>query len=100
MHHWDTGKNKADNILINGRGRIDKDEFNANKEINSDTQMPLAKFTVKKGFRFRFRMISAAFTLCPIVVSIQNHSMTIIATDSSTVKPVKVESLVIHPGER
>ena len=21
MHHWDTGKNKADNVLINGKGR-------------------------------------------------------------------------------
>ena len=22
LHHWDTGKNKADNLLINGKGRF------------------------------------------------------------------------------
>ena len=100
LHHWDVGKNKADNILINGKGRIDPDQRDANGEIDFENNMPLATFVVTKGFRYRFRMVSPGFTLCPIQVSIENHSMIIIATDTSSVKPLQVQSLIIHPGER
>ena len=96
------GKNKADNILVNGRGRINSDQKAANccKEIDATNELPLANFVVTKGFRYRFRILSPGFTLCPILMSIQNHNMTVIATDTSPVEPIEVQSLIIHPGER
>ena len=94
------GKNKADNILINGRGRINSDQSDANQDINATNELPLANFLVTKGFRYRFRILSPGFTLCPILMSIENHSMTVIASDTSPVEPIEDESLIIHPGER
>lgn len=100
MHHWDVGKNKADNILINGRGRIDQDQTDANPDINESNNMPLATFVVTKGYRYRFRMVSPGFTLCPILMSIENHILTVIASDDGSDEPMEVNSLIIHPGER
>ena len=100
MHHWDLGKNKADNILINGRGRIDPDQKEANEDINETNNLPLETFWVTKGFRYRFRIVSPGFTLCPILISVQNHTLTVIASDTGFDEPLSVESLVIHPGER
>ena len=100
LHHWDVGKNKADNILINGRGRIDQDQVDANSDINESNNMPLATFMVDKGLRYRFRMVSPGFTLCPILMSIENHTLTVIASDDGSDEPMAVSSLVIHPGER
>ena len=100
LHHWDSGPNKANNILINGRGRINLNQSVGNKAINGTDEFPLTNFVVTKGFRYRFRIVSPGFTLCPILMSIENHSMTVIASDTSSVEPVNIESLIIHPGER
>ena len=61
MHHWDTGKNKADNILINGRGL----DFSGSASATS-SRLPPAVFEVEEGKRHRFRVASPGFTLCPI----------------------------------
>ena len=86
--------------MINGKGRIDPDQAAENPNINKPNVMPLETFVVKKGFRYRFRMVSPGFTLCPILMSIENHTLTIIASDDGSDEPLAVESLVIHPGER
>lgn len=89
LHHWDQGKNKADNIIINGRGRKSRDQ-----------EMPLSIFKVQSGKRYRFRVISPGITMCPIQMSIEDHPMTIIASDVGPVKPLTVDSFLISPGER
>ena len=117
------GKNKADNIIINGRGRIYPDQVDAKKkyqeklsksihayfgnnwytahtEIYPSNKMPLATFTVTKDKRYRFRIASPGFTLCPIQISVEKHTITVIASDTGSVRPLKVQSLIIHPGER
>ena len=59
-------------MLINGFGRF------ATKGINyMDT--PFATFHVKSGHSYRFRIVSPGFTLCPIQVSVENHTLTLIA---------------------
>ena len=39
-------------------------------------------------------------TIYPFRISIDEHDLTVIASDGYDVKPRKVESLVINPGER
>ena len=89
LHHWDTGKNKPDNMLINGKGRN-----------QNGTKTPYATFHVRSGFRYRFRIVSPGFTLCPIEVSVENHTLTLIASDTHSIEPVEVDSFVLHEGER
>lgn len=82
-------------VLVNGRGRftpvnIDGESYNT----------PLSTFYVERGQRYRFRICGNENYLCAHQVSIDNHTLTIIATDGSPVDPVVVDSFVITPGER
>ena len=78
--------------LINGRGRR-----------NPRTVTPLSVFNVVSGMDYRFRVIGAqnhfAYRL-----SIQNHSLHVIATDGNGIgafiTPITVDYLVVHSGER
>ena len=44
--------------------------------------------------------MSPGFTLCPIVVSVDGHNLTMIASDGAPFKPLQVQSFIVHPGER
>ena len=101
------------NILINGRGRYHNDSFHENSlyknywngsrnpfDTNLLTRMPRATFFVTSQKRYRFRLMSPGFTITPIRMSIDNHMLQLIATDSAPVVPKPVKSIVIFPGER
>lgn len=89
LHHWDTGKNKADGVLVNGFGRT-----------VGQSRTPLATFHVTSGKRYRFRLISPGFTLCPIQFSVDDHELTVIASDTAPVDPYKVRTIIVQEGER
>jgi FtsP/CotA-like multicopper oxidase with cupredoxin domain len=73
--------------LINGRGRYD------------DNEAPLEVFTVTSGQRYRFRMIGTGM-MHPWEVSIDQHRLTVIASDGIDIEHVIVDSIIINPGER
>ena len=62
--------------------------------------MPLATFFVTSGKRYRFRLMSPGFTIIPIRVAIDNHTLEVIYSDTGPVIPKKVKSIVLLPGER
>ena len=73
-------------LVINGRGRSD---------LNSSSLVPWPVFTVnpaeeKCGPRFRFRLVSTANTFCPLQFSIEDHNLTLIATDGQYLEPEEV----------
>ena len=89
-------------ILINGRGG----------QTLHDNPHPVpryAQFNVTEGHggncragnRYRFRLISAAVARkCALKVSIDQHDLTIIATDGASTKPFTAKSFVIFNAER
>ncbi|GAB6029534.1 hypothetical protein CHUAL_005284 [Chamberlinius hualienensis] len=79
-------------IVVNGRSQ--------GMHFGSGVYTPVSSFTVKKGFRYRFRLISSINLPCPVVVSVDNHLLTIIATDGYSAKPAVYSSFVVYPGER
>ena len=92
---------------------MNNDSFNVNElyksyrdnnmnpfETNLLDRIPMATFFVTSNKRYRFRLLSPGFTLSPIRMSIDNHTLHVIATDSGPVKKIKVKSIVIFPGER
>ncbi|XP_071945092.1 uncharacterized protein [Antedon mediterranea] len=83
-------------ILINGRAQ-EEPFYNDHGDV---FYTPLSTFEVEVGMTYRFRMISAAFALCNLVVSIQSHPLTVVAVDGSEVVPEEVDSILIAPGER
>lgn len=57
-------------------------------------------FRVRAGQRYRFRLVNSMSLVCPAMIEIQNHSMTIIASDSFNLQPVAIDSLIFSSGER
>jgi L-ascorbate oxidase len=94
QHHHNNGDNKPDGILINGKGVY----YEYQTSLKGIVETPRAVFTVKKGFRYRFRLINAGSLYCPIRISIDNHNITVISTDGNDVEAIEVESLTIYAG--
>ncbi|XP_052228206.1 uncharacterized protein LOC127842632 [Dreissena polymorpha] len=95
-HHVAGGDNKPRSMLINGKGRLQ----NFTHEDNTTIYTPVHVFTVSRGRRYRFRSISNGILNCPIQISIDNHTMTMIASDGNAFEPLEVETFNIFAGER
>ncbi|KAJ4431310.1 hypothetical protein ANN_19907 [Periplaneta americana] len=80
-------------FLINGRGRF-------TDPVEGTTTTPYSVFRVHPGKRYRFRVVGAICIHCPALLSIDGHNLTIIDTDGNSVKPVEVQALHLHSGER
>ncbi|XP_048741747.1 uncharacterized protein LOC125655476 isoform X2 [Ostrea edulis] len=83
----------AQSALINGKGRYNDPITHTHNEA------PLEVFKVHRHRNYRFRVINAA-AMYPYRISIDSHPLTVVATDGYYIKPVVVESVILHPGER
>ncbi|EEB19131.1 L-ascorbate oxidase, putative [Pediculus humanus corporis] len=77
-----------DTLLINGKGQF--------RDPNTGymTNTPLEVFTITPGRRYRFRMINSMASVCPVQLTIQGHSLILIATDGEPVHPVVVNTII------
>lgn len=76
-------------------------EANANLKGSIEAQItPYEVFHVTAGYRYRFRTINSGFLNCPLEISVDNHTLTVIASDGSYFEPVAVDTLVSYAGER
>lgn len=57
-------------------------------------------YNVLRYNRYRFRLINAASNVCTLILKIENHNLTIIAVDGSSIEPMTVETLSSTSGER
>ncbi|XP_069129301.1 uncharacterized protein [Argopecten irradians] len=80
-----------ESAIINGKGR-----FNHTQSIGG---IPYETFNVTADKVYRFRVISNTMTYA-FRVSVDQHKMTVIATDGNDVTGFEVESVVVHSGER
>ncbi|XP_032673769.1 laccase-4-like [Odontomachus brunneus] len=83
-----------DTILINGKGQF------TDLQTGNTTNTTLQVFDVKPGKRYRFRLVNAFCTVCPGMFTIENHKITIIATDGEDIEPKTVDSVTSFAGER
>uniref|UniRef100_A0A182Q0P9 Uncharacterized protein n=1 Tax=Anopheles farauti TaxID=69004 RepID=A0A182Q0P9_9DIPT len=69
--------------------------------VPESKHIPLAVFRVDRGRRYRFRLINAEFLNCPVELSIENHNLTVIASDGFGIQPLEdLGSFVSYAGER
>jgi FtsP/CotA-like multicopper oxidase with cupredoxin domain len=59
---------------------------------------PLAVYRVSQGKAYRFRLVGALCSQCPVRVKFEGHQMLVIATDGYAVKPILVDSVVLEAG--
>ena len=71
-----------------------------NDSMGNGTGTPPAVFEVTAGKRYRFRVISGANSMCPVHVSVEGHSMLMIASDGAPFEPREVKSFIMHSAER
>lgn len=81
-----------DSILVNGKGRT------VNPRSGCPTHTPLEVFNVDSGKKYRFRLINALTSVCPANFAIENHILTVIASDGIAVEPVVVDSISSYSG--
>nr|XP_022908342.1 laccase-4-like [Onthophagus taurus]XP_022908343.1 laccase-4-like [Onthophagus taurus] len=95
-HYHSIGDNKPTSILVNGKGKY----LRFSQKDGTEVFTPIERFVVKKGFKYRFRLINVSFMNCPIEMSIDGHSFRVISTDGHDVEAIEAESLVSYAGER
>ncbi|XP_035778845.1 uncharacterized protein LOC118459510 isoform X1 [Anopheles albimanus] len=88
--------------VVHRRTKRQSRTVNFNAVISPESQhIPLTVFNVEKGQRYRFRLINAEFLNCPVELSIENHNLTVIASDGFGIQPVEdLGSFVSYAGER
>ncbi|GFN91552.1 multicopper oxidase [Plakobranchus ocellatus] len=95
-HAHSDGDNKPALLLINGKGA----RVPFQHSDGSTHYTPRATFSVQGGKKYRFRVINAGIMYCPIQISIDQHTMTVIASDGHPVEPVVADILNVFAGER
>ncbi|OWF48324.1 Laccase-4 [Mizuhopecten yessoensis] len=80
--------------LINGRGR-----YYTNITTNEHNEAPLETFNVEQGKQYRFRVINVG-AMHSFRISVDDHDITLIASDGKDFNPVNAESFIFSPGER
>ena len=94
-HHYGGKGHAADAILINGKGQRQGFQNEHGEMVFTDRET----FKVTQRKRYRFRVFSNGITVCPIKVSIDNHKLTIIASDGSSLQPYDTDAFIINGGE-
>lgn len=86
LSEWTSDDGKQHSVLINGKGLP-----NTGKEV----------FKVQHGKNYRFRVAYAAsISTCPVVLTVEDHPLTIIALDGNPVQLHESSSVIISKGER
>ncbi|XP_060581710.1 uncharacterized protein LOC132738260 [Ruditapes philippinarum] len=96
LHHAGRDSNPR-SMLINGKG-VFHEFFDSTSNTTSYT--PVEIFHVTQGKRYRFRTISNGILNCPLQISIDGHTLTMIASDGSPFEKIEVNSFIIFAGER
>ncbi|XP_014205468.1 laccase-1-like [Copidosoma floridanum] len=94
-YYHESATARPTNILVNGLGRQINNIYGAKV-----TNTPVFVFNVQPNKKNRFRLINAGSEDCPIEVSVDDHTLTVISLDSQDIIPVEVDSITIWPGER
>ncbi|KAF7995608.1 hypothetical protein HCN44_006715 [Aphidius gifuensis] len=95
-----TALHRFDNVygygfLINGLSS--QVLFNKN---NQTFNIPKKIFHVDKNKKYRFRVIFNSPIYCPVQVSIDDHKLLVIASETGEIEPVEVDSFMLNAGER
>lgn len=93
-------QNREDNdiIFVTTTKRQKRSQDNI---INEESEMiPFEVFSVKREYKYRFRLINAEFLNCPMELSVDSHNLTVFSTDGNDVDPIEVSSFVSYAGER
>ena len=59
----------------------------------------MQRFSVEQNKKYRFRVINVG-TMYQLRVSVDNHNLSVMATDGFDIKLWEVQSFIINPGER
>ena len=83
----------ADSLVIKNKGVFQ--EFSGD---NGTVFTPREVFNVRQGGRYRFRVIGN--NICHMIVAVEDHPLTVIATDGAPIEPIMVDRIGLTTGER
>jgi FtsP/CotA-like multicopper oxidase with cupredoxin domain len=80
-------------------GRFDCSSYDESSNRTCDANSTKAAFGVDKGSRYRYRIINAG-AFAEFQFSVDNHTLSVIETDGTTVQPLEIHRLSIHVAQR
>ncbi|XP_031351625.1 laccase-like [Photinus pyralis] len=81
-------------LLINGKGQA------KHPDTGVMTETPLEQFHVVPGETYRFRLINALASFCPVTLTIDRHKLTVISSDGEPFDSVVVDGIQSWAAER
>ena len=72
--------------------------FSNQNENGVPVNIPPQVIEVTSGLRYRLRFINGGSLNCPIMISIDGHNFTVIASDGNPIEPVTASSLIVFEG--
>ena len=82
-----------------GKGKSLKFPY-VGKQSTNYAYTPHEVINVRKGSKYRLRIIGNGVLNAPIAISIDKHQMTLIASDGAPFEPVTVDYFTVFSGER
>lgn len=95
FRHHSGGDDFPKSMLVNGQG-----PYQYAVPGSPQSLVPYSRFKVTPGNRYRLRLINNAILNCPIVFNVEDHLLTVIASDGNPLVPVNASSVVVYAGER
>jgi len=90
----ETSDNDFHSATVNGMGWI----YDENDEPENPN-LPLEVYVVEEGGKYRFRLISAS-VIFSFMVSIDHHTLNVIAMDGHDIQTYQADYVVLFPGDR
>ncbi|CAJ0936453.1 unnamed protein product, partial [Mesorhabditis belari] len=81
-------------ILFNDKGWHNQTHIRKNPE-----KLPLETYRIKSNENILLRIVNGGLAQ-ELMISIEDHNLTIVAADGNEVVPITVDKLIIFPGER
>ncbi|KAI5718335.1 hypothetical protein M8J77_019647 [Diaphorina citri] len=85
--------NFPETYLINGKNNY---VYPNGTSLNA----PYTQFNLKRGSRYRFRLIGGSCLACPYLVTFDRHKMLLIATDGTYAEPEEYDTITMVAGDR
>lgn len=89
-----TSDNDFHSATVNGMGWVFDKEGKA-----KNPNLPLEVYLVEEGGKYRFRLISAS-VIFSFMVSIDHHTLNVIAMDGHDIQAYQADYVVLFPGDR
>lgn len=65
---------------------------------NKGPRVPMHFFKVQRNKKYLFRLIGGSCLACPLIFTVEKHTLQVLAADGTNVEPFTVDTVTMFPG--